>query len=381
MDIQTKLPWVGTTIFSQMSQLAQQAGAINLSQGFPDFSADSRLLAAVNKHVLAGHNQYAPMIGVATLRQQIAELTQHCYQRTVDPELDVTITSGATEALFVAIQAVVRPGDEVIVFDPAYDSYRPAVELAGGKTVHIQLTAPDFRPDWSAVAKRVTANTRLIIVNSPHNPTGMVFAAEDFAALQALVLAHDLFCISDEVYEHMVFAGGQKLSANCFTALAERTFVVSSFGKTFHVTGWKLGYCVAPAALSTEFRKIHQYVTFSSFTPAQLAIADMLAQHSDSVHELAGFYQEKRDLFQRLMAKSRFTLLPCQGTYFQLAEYSAISDLTDVEFCRWLTVEHGVAAIPLSVFSRQQQSAKIVRFCFAKQDQTLEQAAERLCKL
>jgi methionine aminotransferase len=381
MDIQTKLPWVGTTIFSQMSQLAQQAGAINLSQGFPDFSADSRLLAAVNKHVLAGHNQYAPMIGVATLRQQIAELTQHCYQRTVDPELEVTITSGATEALFVAIQAVVRPGDEVIVFDPAYDSYRPAVELAGGKTVHIQLTAPDFRPDWSAVAKRVTANTRLIIVNSPHNPTGMVFAAEDFAALQALVLAHDLFCISDEVYEHMVFAGAQKLSANCFTALAERTFVVSSFGKTFHVTGWKLGYCVAPAALSTEFRKIHQYVTFSSFTPAQLAIADMLAQHSDSVHELAGFYQEKRDLFQRLMAKSRFTLLPCQGTYFQLAEYSAISDLTDVEFCRWLTVEHGVAAIPLSVFSRQQQSAKIVRFCFAKQDQTLEQAAERLCKL
>lgn len=381
MDIQTKLPWVGTTIFSQMSQLAQQAGAINLSQGFPDFSADSRLLAAVNKHVLAGHNQYAPMIGVATLRQQIAELTQHCYQRTVDPELEVTITSGATEALFVAIQAVVRPGDEVIVFDPAYDSYRPAVELAGGKTVHIQLTAPDFRPDWSAVAKRVTANTRLIIVNSPHNPTGMVFAAEDFAALQALVLAHDLFCISDEVYEHMVFAGGQKLSANCFTALAERTFVVSSFGKTFHVTGWKLGYCVAPAALSTEFRKIHQYVTFSSFTPAQLAIADMLAQHSDSVHELAGFYQEKRDLFQRLMAKSRFTLLPCQGTYFQLADYSEISDLADVEFCRWLTVEHGVAAIPLSVFSRQQQSAKIVRFCFAKQDQTLEQAAERLCKL
>ncbi len=381
MDIQSKLPWVGTTIFSQMSQLAQQAGAINLSQGFPDFSVDSRLLAAVNEHVLAGQNQYAPMIGVAALRQQIAELTQHCYQRTVDPELEVTITSGATEALFVAIQAVVRPGDEVIVFDPAYDSYRPAVELAGGKTVHIQLTAPDFRPDWSAVAKRVTANTRLIIVNSPHNPTGMVFTAEDFVALQALVLAHDLFCISDEVYEHMVFAGGQKLSANSFSALAERTFVVSSFGKTFHVTGWKLGYCVAPTTLSAEFRKIHQYVTFSSFTPAQFAIADMLAQQRHLVHELADFYQEKRDLFQKLMAKSRFTLLPCQGTYFQLADYSEISDLADVEFCRWLTVEHGVAAIPLSVFSRQQQSAKIVRFCFAKQDQTLALAAERLCKL
>lgn len=381
MDIQTKLPWVGTTIFSQMSQLAQQTGAINLSQGFPDFSADSRLLAAVNEHVLAGHNQYAPMIGVAALRQQIADLTQNCYQRFVDQELEVTVTSGATEALFVAIQAVVRPGDEVIVFDPAYDSYRPAVELAGGKTVHIQLTAPDFRPDWAAVAKRVTANTRLIIVNSPHNPTGMVFSADDFSALQALVLAHDLFCISDEVYEHMVFAGAQKLSANCFAALAARTFVVSSFGKTFHVTGWKLGYCVAPLALTSEFRKIHQYVTFSSYTPAQFAIADMLAQQRELVHELAAFYQEKRDLFQKLMAKSRFTLLPCQGTYFQLADYSEISDLADVEFCRWLTVEHGVAAIPLSVFSRQQQSAKIVRFCFAKQDQTLEQAAERLCKL
>ena len=381
MDIQTKLPWVGTTIFSQMSQLAQQTGAINLSQGFPDFSADQRLLSAVNEHVLAGRNQYAPMIGVATLRQQIADLTQNCYQRTIDPELEVTVTSGATEALFVAIQAVVRPGDEVIVFDPAYDSYRPAVELAGGKTVHIQLTAPDFRPDWTAVAKRVTANTRLIIVNSPHNPTGMVFSAEDFAALQALVLAHDLFCISDEVYEHMVFTGAQKLSANSFAALAARTFVVSSFGKTFHVTGWKLGYCVAPAALTSEFRKIHQYVTFSSYTPAQFAIADMLEQQRELVHELAAFYQEKRDLFQRLMASSRFTLLPCQGTYFQLADYSEISDLADVEFCRWLTVEHGVAAIPLSVFSKQQQSAKIVRFCFAKQNKTLEQAAERLCKL
>jgi methionine aminotransferase len=381
MEIQSKLPWVGTTIFSQMSQLANECGAINLSQGFPDFSADPLLLAAVNAHVLAGRNQYAPMVGTAPLRQQIAALTEQCYQRRVDPEREITITSGATEALFVAIQAVVRAGDEVIVFDPAYDSYRPAVELAGGSTVHIQLSAPDFRPNWAEVAKCVTAKTKLIIVNSPHNPTGMVFSAEDFEALQRLVVARDLWCISDEVYEHMVFAGAAKLSANSFAALAARTFVVSSFGKTFHVTGWKLGYCVAPEALSVEFRKIHQYVTFSSYTPAQFAIADMLQQQAHLVHELSAFYQQKRDLFQGLMAKSRFRLLPCQGTYFQLADYSEISELSDVDFCRWLTIEHGVAAIPLSVFSTAPQSAKIVRFCFAKQTATLQQAAELLCKL
>lgn len=381
MDIQSKLPWVGTTIFSQMSQLANECGAINLSQGFPDFAADPHLLTAVNTHVLAGRNQYAPMIGAAPLREQIAVLTEQCYQRRVDPEREITITSGATEALFVAIQAVVREGDEVIVFDPAYDSYRPAVELAGGNTVHIQLCAPDFRPNWAEVAKCVTAKTKLIIVNSPHNPTGMVFSAADYAALEQLVVAHDLWCISDEVYEHMVFAGAAKLSAHCFASLAARTFVVSSFGKTFHVTGWKLGYCIAPENLSIEFRKIHQYVTFSSYTPAQFAIADMLHQHVHLVHELSAFYQQKRDLFQELLAGSRFRLLPCQGTYFQLADYSEISDLADVDFCRWLTVEHKVAAIPLSVFSRTPQSAQIVRFCFAKQDSTLIQAAELLCKL
>jgi len=381
MELRSKLPWVGTTIFTQMSQLAVEHQAINLSQGFPDFPASPLLLDELNRQVLAGNNQYAPMTGVAVLRQQIAALTARCYGRIVDADTEITVTSGATEALFVAIQAVVRPGDEVIVFDPAYDSYQPAVELAGGKTIHIQLAAPDYQIDWQAVNRRVTDQTKLIIVNSPHNPTGMVFSTADWRALADLVQQHGLFCISDEVYEHMVFDGAAQLSAHQQTALLDRTFVVSSFGKTFHVTGWKLGYCIASANLSLEFRKIHQYVTFSSFTPAQFAIAAVLQQTPQLIAELAGFYQQKRDQFASLLQSSAFKLLPCKGTYFQLADYSAVSSLNDVEFCHWLTVEHGVAAIPLSVFSRQEQDSKIIRFCFAKQPATLEQAAERLCRL
>lgn len=381
MELRSKLPWVGTTIFTQMSQLATEHQAINLSQGFPDFPASALLLEELNRQVLAGNNQYAPMTGVAILRQQIAALTARCYGRPVDADTEITVTSGATEALFVAIQAVVRPGDEVIVFDPAYDSYQPAVELAGGKTIHIQLSAPEYQIDWQAVNRRVTDQTRLIIVNSPHNPTGMVFSAADWRALADLVQQHGLFCISDEVYEHMVFDGAAQLSAHQQAALLDRTFVVSSFGKTFHVTGWKLGYCIAPANLSLEFRKIHQYVTFSSFTPAQYAIAAVMQQTPQLIAELAGFYQQKRDLFASLLQGSALKLLPCKGTYFQLADYSAVSSLNDLEFCHWLTVEHGVAAIPLSVFSRQEQDSKIIRFCFAKQPSTLEQAAERLCRL
>jgi len=381
MDLRSKLPWVGTTIFTQMSQLALEQQAINLSQGFPDFPAPEALLQQLNQQVLAGKNQYAPMAGVLELRQQIARLTERCYGRMVNADTEVTITSGATEALFVAIQAVVRPGDEVLVFDPAYDSYQPAVELAGGKTVHIQLTAPDYRIDWPAVHRRVSDQTKLIIVNSPHNPTGMVFSQQDWQSLAELVQQHGLFCISDEVYEHMVFDGAPQLSAHQQAALQERSFVVSSFGKTFHVTGWKLGYCVAPPALTTEFRKIHQYVTFSSFTPAQYAIASILETSPELVTGLAGFYQQKRDRFAALLSQSQFKLLPCAGTYFQLADYSAISDLDDVAFCHWLATDVGVAAIPLSVFSRQEQDSKIIRFCFAKQDATLQQAAERLCRL
>lgn len=378
MELKSKLPAVGTTIFTRMSQLAQQHGALNLSQGFPDFPVDPRLLEALNQQVLSGRNQYAPMAGVLELRRQISALVQRCYGREVCADSEVTVTSGATEALFVAIQAVVRTGDEVIVFDPAYDSYQPAVELAGGKTVHIQLCAPDYRIDWAAVERRISDRTRLIIVNSPHNPTGMVFDNMDWQALADLVQRHGLFCISDEVYEHMVFDGMPQLSAQQFPVLAERCFVVSSFGKTFHVTGWKLGYCIAPTLLSAEFRKIHQYVTFSSFTPAQYAIAELLEHAPQRVSGLADFYQHKRDQFRLLLGGSALQLLPCQGTYFQLVDYSAVSALDDVRFCDWLTTHVGVAAIPLSVFSRQEQHSRIIRFCFAKQTQTLEQAAARL---
>lgn len=378
MELKSKLPAVGTTIFTRMSQLAQQHCALNLSQGFPDFPAEPRLLDALNRQVLAGRNQYAPMPGVPELRQQISRLIERVYGVQVCADSEVTITSGATEALFVAIQALVRTGDEVIVFDPAYDSYQPAVELAGGKTVHIQLCAPDYRVDWAAVERRISDRTRLIIVNSPHNPTGMVFTDLDWQALADLVQRHGLFCISDEVYEHMVFDDRKPQSARQYPALAERSFIVSSFGKTFHVTGWKLGYCTAPKLLSAEFRKIHQYVTFSSFTPAQYAIAELLDTAPQLVTGLAAFYQQKRDLFQQLLSGSALRLLPCQGTYFQLVDFSVVSTLDDVRFCDWLTTEVGVAAIPLSVFSRQEQDSRIIRFCFAKQQHTLEQAAARL---
>ncbi|MBZ9613653.1 aminotransferase class I/II-fold pyridoxal phosphate-dependent enzyme [Rheinheimera sp. MA13] len=381
MTFKSKLPAVGTTIFSQMSQLATEQQAINLSQGFPDFPASPKLVSALAQYSAQGLNQYAPMPGIAPLREQIAALIQRCYRRSVCAQQEVTVTSGATEALFVAISAIVSPGDEVIIFDPAYDSYAPAIALNGGKAVHIALTAPDYRVNWLQVADAVTARTKLIIVNSPHNPSGMVFSQQDWLALQQLVLAHNLFCISDEVYEHMVFDGAAQLSANGFSELAARSFIVSSFGKTFHVTGWKLGYCVAPPALTVEFRKIHQYVTFASFTPAQYAIADMLAQQRQQVSGLAAFYQQKRDSFAMLLANSRFNLLPCQGTYFQLADYSAISELDDVSFCRWLATEHKVAAIPLSVFYQTPPQSRIIRFCFAKQHDTLQAAAEALCQI
>ena len=381
MSFTSKLPAVGTTIFSQMSQLAAQHQAINLSQGFPDFAASEVLVSKLAHYASQGFNQYAPMTGILPLREQIGALVQRCYGRAVCPEQEITVTSGATEALLVAISAVAGVGDEVIIFDPAYDSYAPAITLNGAKAVHIALQAPDYRVNWQQVAQAITARTKLIIVNSPHNPSGMVFNHQDWLTLQQLVVKHGLYCISDEVYEHMVFDAAPQLSANSFADLAARSFIVSSFGKTFHVTGWKLGYCVAPALLSSEFRKIHQYVTFSSFTPAQYAIADMLAAHHKQVQGLAAFYQQKRDSFAALLANSRFTLLPCQGTYFQLADYSVISDLDDVAFCRWLTIEHKVAAIPLSVFYQTPPDSRIIRFCFAKQHSTLQAAAEVLCQL
>lgn len=379
--IESKLPQVGTTIFSTMSALAAQHGALNLSQGFPDFSAPTYLLDRLDHHARAGRNQYAPMSGIAELREGICQLVERHYQRKLCMDSEITVTSGATEALFVAIQAIVCPGDEVILFDPAYDSYQPAVQLAGGYCRRLALQAPDYRPDWQQVTDAITPRTRCIIVNSPHNPSATCLDRQDWLQLQALVVDNDLLLISDEVYEHIVFDGRPKLSAHCFADLAARSFVVSSFGKTFHSTGWKMGYCVAPAALSAEFRKIHQYVTFASFTPAQYALADMLREAPQHIDELSGFYQQRRDAFATALAGSRFKLLPSAGSYFILADYSAISDLPDTEFCVWLTEHVGVAAIPLSVFYQNPPENRIIRFCFAKQETTLQQAAEKLCQL
>lgn len=378
---ETKLPGVGTTIFAQMSALAQAYQAINLSQGFPDFDGPEALLARVDHHIRAGANQYAPMNGVPALTAAIAAKVQRCYGRQVDAASEVTVTSGATEALFAAIAAVVRPGDEVIVFDPAYDSYDPAVSLNGGKAVHLQLQPPAFGIDWDEVARAINPSTRMIILNTPHNPTGQVLSEADMQALSRLVEGTDILLLADEVYEHIVFDGAAHQSMNRYPDLAKRSFVVSSFGKTYHTTGWKVGYCVAPALLSAELRKVHQYLTFSTSTPFQLALADYLNADPSHDQALPTFYQAKRDHFNALMADSRFRFTPAGGTYFQVMDYSAISDLPDTEFVLWLVEQAGVVAIPLSVFCQQPPEMKLVRFCFAKNETTLEQAAERLCTI
>ncbi|MFC3033666.1 methionine aminotransferase [Pseudoalteromonas fenneropenaei] len=364
-----------------MTGLANQHQAINLSQGFPEFDTPAELKAALARHSQAGFNQYSPSSGAPALQQQIAALVARKYDLTIDAAASVTVTSGATEALYVAIQAVVAEGDEVIVFDPAYDSYEPAIVLAGGTAVHIPLLAPDYGIDWQLVQSRVTARTRAIIVNTPHNPSAKVLSFDDVQALKALLIKHDLLLISDEVYEHITFDGHVHWSALRDPEIFARAFVISSFGKTFHCTGWKLGYCVAPPALAVEFRKIHQFVTFSSFTPAQLALADMLAQHPQHVDELSAFYQAKRDVLVSALASSRFKVLPSEGTYFLLLDYSAISDLDDVAFCQYLVSEVGVAAIPLSVFYQTPTADQVIRLCFAKEDSTLIRAAEKLCQL
>jgi methionine aminotransferase len=379
LRIDTKLPKVGTTIFTVMSQLAAEHKAVNLGQGFPDFDVPDFLQEVLARAMRDGRNQYAPMTGVPLLRQQIASKTESLYGRRVDAETDVTVTSGATEALFAAIHAVARAGDEVIVLDPCYDSYEPAIELAGARAVHVPLTAPDFSVDWQRVRDAVTPRTRMILINSPHNPTGAVLSADDLDALAQIVRDSDIIVLSDEVYEHIVFDGSAHQSVLRHAELAARSFVVSSFGKTYHCTGWKLGYCIAPAALSAEFRKVHQYLTFCSFNPAQWAFAAMIEQHPQHYLDLPAFYQGKRDGFRALLADTRFTLLPVRGAYFQLADYAAISDLDDLAFCRWLTVEKGVAAIPLSPFYESPPAGqRLVRFCFAKSDATQHAAAERL---
>ncbi|NMM40658.1 methionine aminotransferase [Pseudoalteromonas arctica] len=378
---ESKLPNLGTSIFSQMTALANQFEAINLSQGFPEFDAPELLKKQLNHYVLEGVNQYSPSSGVPRLQQQIGQLAKRKYAAEIDAAQQVTVTSGATEALFVAIQALVREGDEVIVFDPAYDSYQPAIELAGGKSVNIALHAPSYAIDWQTVAAAINSKTRAIIINTPHNPSGKALKQHDINALKALVIKHDLYLISDEVYEHITFDQQPHLSVLRDDALFAKSFVISSFGKTFHSTGWKMGYCIAPAALAVEFRKIHQYVTFSSFTPAQHALADMLEQQGEHVDELSEFYQQKRDVLSKALKDSRFTILPSEGTYFLLLDYSDVSDLNDVEFCQWLVEQAGVAAIPLSVFYQQPSNDKVIRLCFAKNDATLLQAAEILCQL
>lgn len=375
---ESKLPALGTTIFTQMSLLAQQYQAINLSQGFPDFDGPNYLQQRLAYHVSQGANQYAPMTGAEPLREAIAEKTAAQYGYRPDANSEITVTAGATEALYAAITALVRPGDEVICFDPSYDSYAPAVTLSGGIMKRITLQPPSFRVDWQAFADQLSPRTRLVIVNTPHNPSATVWQNSDFAALWQAIASQEIYVLSDEVYEHICFDGQGHASVLAHPELRQRAIAVSSFGKTFHMTGWKVGYCVAPTALSTELRKVHQYLTFSVNTPAQLAIADMLREHPEHYLTLPEFYRARRDRFIQALAGSRLTLLPCEGTYFLLADYSAISDSDDVSFCQWLTKEIGVAAIPLSVFCAGEFPHKLIRLCFAKQEATLDAAAERL---
>ena len=381
MHIDTKLPKVGTTIFTVMSQLALDHQAVNLGQGFPDFEPPQALRDAVARAMAEGRNQYAPGIGAAPLREQIAIKVQRLYGRRVDPATGVTVTSGATEALFAAIAAVVRAGEEVIVFDPAYDSYEPAIELQGARAVHIPLVAPGFAIDWQRVRDAITPRTRMILVNSPHNPSGAVLSADDLDTLAAITRDTGIVVLSDEVYEHIVYDGARHESVLRHPELAERSIVVSSFGKTYHCTGWKVGYAVAPASLSAEFRKVHQYLTFCTFHPAQLAFAEFMANDPAHYLELPGFYQAKRDRFRALLAPSRFRLLDVPGGYFQLVDYSAIRDEDDIAFSRWLVEHGGVAGIPLAPFYEKPAGTRLLRLCFAKSDLTMAAAAERLCRL
>ncbi|EDU6365563.1 TPA: pyridoxal phosphate-dependent aminotransferase [Salmonella enterica subsp. houtenae] len=377
----SKLPNLGTTIFTQMSALAQKHQAINLSQGFPDFDGPCYLQERLAYHVAQGANQYAPMTGVQALREAIADKTAAIYGYRPDDVSDITVTAGATEALYAAITALVREGDEVVCFDPSYDSYAPAVELSGGVLKRIALVPPHFSVDWQAFSALLSERTRLVILNTPHNPTATVWRQADIEALWQAIGEREIYVLSDEVYEHICFAVEGHASVLAHPQLRERAVAVSSFGKTFHVTGWKIGYCVAPAAISAEIRKVHQYLTFCVNTPAQLALADMLRAAPEHYRALPDFYRKKRDVLVNALAQSRLKVLPCEGTYFLLIDYSAVSTLNDVEFCQWLTKEAGVAAIPLSVFCAAPFPYQLIRLCFAKQESTLLAAAERLCKL
>ena len=376
----SKLPSTGVSIFAVMSRLAEEHGAINLSQGFPDFDCDPELVDTVVRHMRAARNQYAPMPGVPALREALATKIERLYGRRYDPASEILITSGATEALFSTLTALVHPGDEVLLFQPAYDSYLPAVELSGGIPRFVTLRPPDYRIDWDEVRRAVSPRTRVIVLNTPRNPTGMILDADDVRQLEQILEGTDAIVVSDEVYEHIVFDGARHESMARYPALAARAVVISSFGKTYHTTGWKVGYCAAPQPLAAEIQRVHQFVTFAVNTPVQYAYAEFVMR-DPLCASLAPFYQRKRDHFLGLVAESRFRPLPCRGTYFQMLDYSAITDEDDAGFALRLIREHGVAAIPVSPFLQDERPGPVLRFCFAKRDETLERAAERMCRI
>ena len=376
----SKLPKVGTTIFTVMSALAQQHGAINLSQGFPNFESDPKLIDLVSQAMQQGYNQYAPMAGNLELRLAIAHKYQLLYNSNYNPEQEITVTAGATQAIFTIISAFVRPKEEVIIFTPAYDCYQPAVELNGGITIEIPLHAPDYRIDWNLVSEKISNQTKLIIINTPHNPSGTILTEADMLQLEQLTNNTNILVLSDEVYEHIIFDGANHESICKFSNLKARSFITASFGKTFHNTGWKIGYCCAPKDLMTEFRKVHQFNVFSVHHPAQKGLADYM-QDADTYLKLGEFFQHKRDLFLSLIAGTKFTYKPAQGSYFQVLNYTAISDEADVDFAKQLTVDYKLAAIPLSVFYSNQQDDHVLRFCFAKTDDTIKKAADILRKI
>lgn len=380
MQIQSKLPDVGTTIFTVMSRLANEHRAINLSQGFPNFDCSPRLIQLVNEYMNKGMNQYAPMAGAMPLREQLAQKIYTLYQNSIHPETEITITAGATQAIYCVIAAFIRQNDEVIIVDPAYDSYAPSVVLNGGKPVAYELKSPNYNINWTELEQLVSPKTKMIVVNTPHNPTGSILSAKDMRTLQDLVEKYDLLVLSDEVYEHLIYDDVLHESALKYPQLFQRTLATYSFGKTFHSTGWKMGYCVASEHLMKEFRKVHQFNVFSVNTPVQYAMAEFL-KNPDEYLSLPYFYQQKRDFFEQAMSTSRFEPLSCSGTYFQLYDYSAISDESDIDFTKRLTTEYGVAAIPISVFYTSKRDEKVIRLCFAKTEETLEKAAELLVKV
>jgi methionine aminotransferase len=379
-SVKSKLPNVGTTIFTVMSALAAEHGAINLAQGFPDFNCSPGLIELVNRYMKEGFNQYAPMPGLIRLRERIAEKTQELYSATYNPEKEITIVPGGTHGIYAAISAVVREGDEVIVLEPCYDSYVPAIELNGGRPVYYEMKAPDYAVDWNEVKRLINFKTRMIIINTPHNPTGSILSAQDMQKLQKVLQNTDVIVLSDEVYEHIIFDSIEHQSVARFPRLAERSFIVSSFGKTYHTTGWKTGYVMAPENLTKEFRKVHQFMAFSANTPIQHALADYIT-NKESYLELNAFYQEKRDYFRKLVKGSNFKLVNCSGSYFQLLNYSKITQERDSDFAARLTKDFKVAAIPTSAFYHKKNDNNVLRFCFAKENETLEKAAEKLMRV